>query len=336
MGEWDIQDPVLHTAFVCGVGPLERRSTGSLMPQLLLDLMQYANANNFSNCVANVYGPNDVIITPRDGQTLVQTRDTGAGLVLDVLIGEVFVRSAVSRLGTPIKAGQRYSYPQNLSTSVNPRQLAQSPEIQSFLDPKQALSPGLPQEVTEDIAAQIADHRIALGLPSVEPLSSYYLKIISGSGRVNSSSVSAVRVGTTENRVTGEYDPLERKLSLDIAGRRVEMALNMPLKENVPIGFKVISVKPRRSPEPTVSQFQKLVENTLAILRPEGGGQLRRVGNQISGNFTVRSSFAGGRFNIRGNQSKFTYSSPPRQGEGLATGEFSLNFQYSTSSNLPR
>ncbi len=335
MGEWNIQDSILHTAFACSQGTLERRSTGTLMAQLLLNLMQQINANKLSNCAVNVYTSDEEIMTPGDGQAFVRVENTPTGLVLDVLIGEVVVRSVKSRLGKPLKAGQRYFYPDDTTSSINPKQVAQSPEVQDFLDPNQALSPGLPPEVTEDLAAQISDHRIALGLTPVEPLSSYYLRIVRGSGKITSSNVSAVRVGTSEDRVTGGYDPLNRKLTLDIAGRQVEMTLNAPLKENTPVGFKVTRVRPRYSGEQTVSQFQKLVENTGLIFNPQGGGTLRRVGDQIVGDFTVRSEFTQGYFNIRGNFSRFIYSSPRKEGNGLATGEFRLNFQYGTSSNLP-
>lgn len=335
MGDWDKKDSTLHIVLTCSSGSLERRATGALMAQLLLDLVQLVNASKLSNCAANIYTSEEKIVTPGDGQALVQVKNTLVGLVLNVLVGEVTVKSAGSRFGTPIRAGQQYSYPDNRITPINQRQIAQSPEIQSFLDPKQALSPELPSEITEDIAAQIADHRVALGLSPVEPLSSYYLRIVSGSGSISSSNISAVRVGTSENRVAGGYDPLDRKLTLDIAGRQVEITLNAPLRPNVPVGFRVVRVRPRYSGERTVSQFQKLVENTLSIFNPEGGGTLRRIGNQIVGNFTVRSRLLGGRFDIQGNFSRFIYSSS-KERNGSATGEFRLNFQYSTSSNLPK
>jgi hypothetical protein len=174
-----------------------------------------------------------------------------------------------------------------------------------------------------------------LGLPPVAPLSSYYLRVRSGSGSITSSRIPAVAVGKTVNQVTGGYDPSTRTLRLDIAGRQVEMILNAPLNDNVPITFKVERVRPRFDRESTVSQFPKLVQNILAITEVEGGGTLRKQGNQIRGEFTVRGDFLGGRFNIQGNSSTFFPSSPSREGKSLATGKFLLNVQIGTSSNIP-
>lgn len=335
MGKWNLSDPNLNAVMECTKGPLRGQANGLQMGNVLSDLTQRAASDNLAGCAFNVYAPGEQIIKPGSGQTLIRGTDTGKGINVDVLIGSVVIKSINRPLGVTIKAGQRYSSVNNTTTPIDPKQIARTSEIQDFLDPKQALSPDLSPKIAEEIAAQIADHRVALGLPVVEPLSSYYLRVTSGSGSITSSSISAVATGKSVNQVTGGYDPSTRTLRLDIAGRQVDMILNAPLKDNVPIAFKVERVRPRYSTEPSVSQFPKLVQNILAILGVEGGGTLRKQGNQIKGDFTVRGDFLGGRFNIQGNSSQFFESSPSRQGKGLATGRFLLNVQIGTSSNIP-
>jgi hypothetical protein len=335
MGKWDISDPNLNAVMECDKGPLRGQANGSQMGNVLSDLTQRAASDSLTGCAFNVYAPGEQIIKPGSGQTLVQGTDTGRGINVDVLIGSVVIRSISKPLGISVKAGQRYSTVDNTTTPIDPKQIAQTSEIQDFLDPKQALSPDLPPKIAEEIAAQIADHRVALGLPPIAPLSSYYLRVTSGSGSITSSRIPAVAAGKTVNQVTGGYDPSTRTLRLDIAGRQVEMILNAPLNDNVPIAFKVERVRPRFDRESTVSQFPKLVQNILAITEVEGGGTLRKQGNQIRGDFTVRGGFLGGRFNIQGNSSTFFPSSPSREGKSLATGKFLLNVQIGTSSNIP-
>ncbi|MEH2051980.1 hypothetical protein [Nostoc sp.] len=107
------------------------------------------------------------------------------------------------------------------------------------------------------------------------------------------------------------------------------------MNENVTIPFKVIGVRPRRSGEPSVSQFPKLVQNILGILGVEGGGTLRKQGNKIQGEFTVEGKSYIGNFIIQGNNSVFEPSSPTREDTGSVKGTFVLNVQIGTSSNVP-
>ena len=336
MGEWEFSYPRLNLSLACAKGPFNRfNANGSTIGNLLFDLTQKARTDRLIDCAVNIYTPEAQIITPGREQTLIRTTDSSRGIIIDVLLGSVIIKSISRPLGVPVRAGQSYSSADNKTTPIDPNQIAQSPDVQNFLDPNQTISPSLPQDVAEEIAAQIADHRAALGLRPVAPLSSYYLRVIGGSGSITSSSISAVAVGKSVNQVTGAYDSSTRTLRLDIAGRQVDMVLNAPLNDNVPIAFKVERVRPRFDRESTVSQFPKLVQNILAITEVEGGGTLRKQGNQIRGDFTVRGGFLGGRFNIQGNSSTFFPSSPSREGKSLGTGKFLLNVQIGTSSNIP-
>jgi hypothetical protein len=335
MGEWNLNQPELNSELVCSQGPIRRKADGTTISSLLSELTQWAVSQRLVNCAFNVYAPGEQIITPGNGQTLIRGTDTGSGVVIDVLLGTLLIKSINNTLGLPIKAGQRYSIANNTPTAIDPKQIAKSPEVQKFLDPKQSISPNLPPKINEEIAAQIADNRVALGLPPIEPLSSYYLRVNSGSGIIKSSSVAAVSVGTSVNKVSGGYNPSTRELILDIAGRQAVLVLSSPLNNNVTIPFKVSEVRPRISGESSVSQFPKLVKNVLEILGVEGEGKLKKQGNRIQGNFIVKGNSLAGRFFIQGNNSIFEVLSPPKAGTGLVTGTFDINVQIGTSSNLP-
>jgi hypothetical protein len=335
MGEWNTKDTDLNLSLACSQGPFNRRTNSSLIARLLSELTQQASSNSLTGCAVNVYKPGEEIITPGSEQTLIRTIDSGTGVVVDVLLGSVIIRSINGLLGIPVRSGQRYSMIDNTTKPIDLKQISQSPDVQNFLDPKQTISPNLPPQVAEDMAAQIADHRIALGLPPIAPLSSYYLRVTSGYGSITNSNTLAINVGTKVNQVTGGYNSSTRELTLDISGRQVGIFLDAPLNENVPIKFKIIGLRPRITGETTVSQFPKLVQNILKILQVEGEGILRKQGNQIRGNFTVRGNSLAGKFFIKGNDSEFEESFPSRKGEGLVSGQFVLNVQFSTSANLP-
>nr|MDZ8062954.1 hypothetical protein [Nostoc sp. EkiNYC01] len=335
MGEWNLSDLELNAELLCSKGPIRRHSNGSEMSNLLDDLTQGVVSQELIDCAFNVYTPREQIIRPGNGQTLIRGIDTGSDILIDVLLGTVYITSVNNTLGLPVQAGERYSIANNTTAKIDPKKIAESPEIKSFLDPKQSIPPNLPANIREEIAAQIANNRTALQLPPIAPLSSYYLRVISGSGSIKSSNVAAVSVGTSVNKVAGGYDPSTRELILDIAGRQVDIVLSAPLNNNVSIPFKIIGVKPRISGEPSVSKFPKLVENVLGVLGVEGGGTLKKQGNQIQGNFSVEGKSYIGKFIIEGNNSVFEPSSPIRESTGLVNGTFTLNVQIGTSSNLP-
>ncbi|OYD95155.1 hypothetical protein CDG77_10545 [Nostoc sp. 'Peltigera membranacea cyanobiont' 213] len=335
MGEWNFNDLELNAELLCSKGPIRRHSNGSEMSNLLDDLTKWVISQELSDCAFNVYTPREQIIRPGNGQTLIRGIDTGSDIFIDVLLGTIYITSINNTLGIPIKAGQRYSVANNATANIDPKQIAKSTEIQSFLDPKQSIAPNLPANIREEIATQIANNRTALKLPPIAPFSSYYLRVISGSGSIKNSNVAAVSVGTSVSEVAGGYDPSTRELILDIAGRQVGIVLSAPLNENLTIPFKVIGVKPRISGEPSVSKFPKLVENVLGVLGVEGGGTLKKQGNKIQGSFTVEGKSSIGKFIIGGDNSVFEPSSPLTESTGLVSGTFSLNVQIGTSSNLP-
>jgi len=339
MGEWNFKNLELNAELFCleeeETETIIRFSNGSEMSNLLDELTQLVVFKELRNCAFNVYTPKEQIIRPGKKQTLIRGIDTGSDILIDVLLGTVYITSINNPLRLTITAGQRYSVAKNETTNIDPQQIAKSAEIQSFLDPKQSIAPNLPANIREEIAAQIANNRTALKLPPIAPFSSYYLRVISGSGSIKNSNVAAVSVGTSVSEVAGGYDPSTRELILDIAGRQVGIVLSAPLNDNLTIPFKVIGVKPRRSGEPSVSKFPKLVENVLGVLGVEGGGTLKKQGNKIQGSFTVEGKFSIGKFIIGGNNSVFEPSSPLTESTGLVNGTFSLNVQIGTSSNLP-
>jgi hypothetical protein len=173
MGEWEFSDPRLNLSLACAKGPFNRfNANGSTIGNLLFELTQKARTDGLIDCAVNIYTPEAQIITPGREQTLIRTTDSSRGIIIDVLLGSVIIKSISRPLGVPVRAGQSYSSADNKTTPIDPNQIAQSPDVQNFLDPNQTISPSLPQDVAEDIAAQIADHRAALGLRPVAPLSS--------------------------------------------------------------------------------------------------------------------------------------------------------------------
>jgi hypothetical protein len=114
---------------------------------------------------------NKVLVVPGAGETLIQTFDTGTGIDVVVAQGDVNVKSAKHPEGKTIKAGERYSYPQDTITPVDLKALAQSPSIQDFLNPANSSSPDIPQRIADGIADQLRQHRAALGLPP-QPIAS--------------------------------------------------------------------------------------------------------------------------------------------------------------------
>ena len=108
---------------------------------------------------------------PGRGETLIQTSDTGNGIAVDVVDGDVNIKSAKNPAGRTVKAGERYSYPQDTITPIDRDAIVRSPSMQDFLNLDNWLSPALPQRVADGVAEQLGQHRSALGLPP-QPIAS--------------------------------------------------------------------------------------------------------------------------------------------------------------------
>ncbi|MEG4841548.1 hypothetical protein [Microcoleus sp. B9-D4] len=105
----------------------------------------------------------EVTVVPTPGQSTIQTADNATGISIDVLVGDVRVKSAKNPGGRLVKAGERYNYPQDTITQIDTNPILNSPEMQEFLNPNNWSSPEIPQRVADGIAGQLGEMRTALG-----------------------------------------------------------------------------------------------------------------------------------------------------------------------------
>ena len=130
----------------------------------------------------------EVTVVPTQGQSIIQTADSAAGISIDVLVGDVQVKSAKNPEGRPVKAGERYNYPQDTVTPFDPTPIVNSPEMQEFLNPNNWSSPDIPQRVADGFSEQLGEMRTALGQGSPA--------IASNSGNNNNSGQSPTASGS--------------------------------------------------------------------------------------------------------------------------------------------
>ena len=130
----------------------------------------------------------EVTVVPTQGESIIQTADSAAGITIDVLVGDVQVKSAKNPEGRPVKAGERYNYPQDTVTPFDPTPIVNSPEMQEFLNPNNWSSPDIPQRVADGFSEQLGEMRTALGQGSPA--------IASNSGNNNNSGQSPTASGS--------------------------------------------------------------------------------------------------------------------------------------------
>jgi hypothetical protein len=105
----------------------------------------------------------EVTVVPTPGESVIQTADTFTGISVSVLVGDVRVKSAKNPEGRPVKAGERYDYPQDTITPIDINPIVNSPEMQEFLNPDNWRSPNIPERVADGIVGQLGEMRTALG-----------------------------------------------------------------------------------------------------------------------------------------------------------------------------
>jgi hypothetical protein len=105
----------------------------------------------------------EVTVVPTAGESIIQTADNATGIKIDVLLGEIQVKSAKNPGGRLVKAGERYDYPQDTITQIDTNSILNSPEMQDFLNPNNWRSPEIPQRIADGIAEQLGEIRTALG-----------------------------------------------------------------------------------------------------------------------------------------------------------------------------
>lgn len=104
----------------------------------------------------------EVTVVPTPGESVIQTADNAAGIVIDVLIGEVRIKSEKNPGGRLVKAGEKYAYPQDTITPIDQNSILNSPEMQEFLNHNNWRSPGISDRIIGGIVGQLRELRTAL------------------------------------------------------------------------------------------------------------------------------------------------------------------------------
>lgn len=133
----------------------------------------------------------EVTVVPTPGQSIIQTADSAAGISVNVLVGDVRVKSAKNPGGRLVKAGERYNYPQDTITPIDINPIVNSPEMQDFLNPDNWRSPDIPQRIADGFSEQLGEMRTALGQGSPA--------VASNSGNNNNSGQSPTASNTRNN-----------------------------------------------------------------------------------------------------------------------------------------
>ncbi|TAE98287.1 MAG: hypothetical protein EAZ78_24415 [Oscillatoriales cyanobacterium] len=133
----------------------------------------------------------EVTVVPTPGKSTIQTADTFTGISVNVLVGDVRVKSAKNPAGRLVKAGERYNYPQDTITPIDINPILNSPEMQEFLNPDNWSSPAIPQRIADDFSEQLGEMRTALGKGAPA--------VASNSGNNNNPSQSPTASNTSNN-----------------------------------------------------------------------------------------------------------------------------------------
>jgi len=104
----------------------------------------------------------EVTVVPTPGESIIQTADSVTGINVNVLVGDVRVKSAKNPDGRLVKAGERYDYPQDTITPFDPNPILNSPEMQDFLNPNNWSSPGISDRIIGGIVGHLRELRTAL------------------------------------------------------------------------------------------------------------------------------------------------------------------------------
>lgn len=213
------------------VGPV--RGQNALLP-----LQGNPNLAQAAKEILKAQANEEVLVVPSDDETVIKTADTGNGITVDVVEGDVNIKSAKNPQGRPVKAGERYSYPQDTITPINRNDLINSPEIQDFLNPDNWLSPEVPPRMANGIAEQLGQHRVALGSPTQPVVSTPRIPATEPSTAFNTTTPTSQTERTPtpsargngrcgQQQVSGGQAGDVRKIQLSRASGKVYIAYNM-------------------------------------------------------------------------------------------------------------
>jgi hypothetical protein len=137
MGDWSAQESDLLVSVECANNRiLTDRGNGVRVAKVLIEqLAEQAKMDGEKACAINVFSSDDLLVAPAsNGTTLIQTQDSNGNIEVDALAGNVIIRSEKKPGGILVRVGNRYTYPQDSLQPINVSEIAQSPDIQAFLD----------------------------------------------------------------------------------------------------------------------------------------------------------------------------------------------------------
>ncbi|MBE9034320.1 hypothetical protein [aff. Roholtiella sp. LEGE 12411] len=160
LGEWSVKDPDLVVSMQCASNKTTEilartdRGNGSVIDKLLSELEQMSQAVRGINCVAGIYHPNELIVSPaKDELTLIQTNDIGGNVEINVLVGSVNIVSTAKPNGLKVQKGFRYRLRENTVTKITDcSSRLKSQPVQEFLN-----SDNWPQEVNNQLQGYRSD-----------------------------------------------------------------------------------------------------------------------------------------------------------------------------------
>jgi hypothetical protein len=193
----------------------------------------------------------EVTVVPTPGESTIQTADSAAGITIDVLIGDVQVKSAKNPGGRLVKAGERYDYPQDTITPIDINPILNSPEMQDFLNPNNWLSPDISQRVADGIAGQLGEMQRAVSQLPKQPVASNPETPVSQPLTPSSPKTPTTQSQTTltqsppgkgrcgEQQVSGGQAGDVRKIQLSRASGKIYIAYDMcPVPDTIIVEYE--------------------------------------------------------------------------------------------------
>ncbi|PZO36090.1 MAG: hypothetical protein DCF19_22505 [Pseudanabaena frigida] len=96
-----------------------------------------------------------ITIVPGTQRTIIQTLNSEIGITIDVIEGDIQVKSTRISEEQLIKKGERYAYPQNTISTLDLDAINQKTEVKDFLNPANWSPPNVPSNIAKEIADQL-------------------------------------------------------------------------------------------------------------------------------------------------------------------------------------
>jgi hypothetical protein len=194
------------------------------------------------------------------------------GFDIDVFQGDILVKSEEGSAGTPVKQGQRYTYPGGTVKPIDTNAEANQCPMLEFLNSAYWSSPDVPQSLSGDIAIQLKQHRDALGVSgragNLSPLEE---------GVIN-------EMNLARTNPVAYADLLEKRRSF-YKGNRLELPGEIPLitSEGVSAVNEAIRFLRSASPLPPFSASSGMSRGAKDHAKNQGpSGDVGHVGNDGS------------------------------------------------------